>query len=188
MAGIKFPNPYGLASATPCTSAAMIRRSFEAGWGFAVTKTFGLDRDIVTNVSPRIVRGTTSGHHFGPGQGAFLNIELISEKSCAYWCKAVTELKRDFPDRVVIASIMCGFKKEDWVELAQVAEKAGADALELNLSCPHDILPYYYSLRYFVFAIIIFDMPRYGRAWYGLGLRTKPRHGVEHFQVGQRGN
>lgn len=137
MAGLKFPNPYGLASATPCTSAAMIRRAFEAGWGFAVTKTFGLDKDIVTNVSPRIVRGTTSGHHYGPGQGAFLNIELISEKSCAYWCKAVTELKRDFPDRIVIASIMCGFKKEDWVEIAQVAEKAGADALELNLSCPH---------------------------------------------------
>ena len=139
MAGITFPNPFGLASATPCTSAAMIRRSFEAGWGFAVTKTFGLDRDIVTNVSPRIVRGTTSGHHYGPGQGAFLNIELISEKSCAYWCKAVTELKRDFPDKIVIASIMCGFKKEDWFELAQAAEKAGADALELNLSCPHDI-------------------------------------------------
>ena len=34
---------------------------------------------------------------------------------------------------------MCGFKKEDWFELAQAAEKAGADALELNLSCPHDI-------------------------------------------------
>lgn len=142
MVGIKFPNPFGLASATPCTSAAMIRRSFEAGWGFAVTKTFALDKDIVTNVSPRIVRGTTSGHHFGPGQGAFLNIELISEKSCAYWCKAVTELKRDFPDRVVIASIMCGFNKDDWIELAQKAEASGADALELNLSCPHDIPTY----------------------------------------------
>jgi dihydropyrimidine dehydrogenase (NADP+) len=56
-----FPNPFGLASATPCTSAAMIRRAFEAGWGFAVTKTFSLDKDLVTNVSPRIVRGTTSG-------------------------------------------------------------------------------------------------------------------------------
>lgn len=26
---------------------------------------------------------------------------------------------------------------KDWTELAQMAEKAGADALELNLSCPH---------------------------------------------------
>ena len=51
-------------------------------------------------MSPRIVRGTTSGHLFGPGQGAFLNIELISEKTAAYWCRSVTELKKDFPDKV----------------------------------------------------------------------------------------
>ncbi|CAH3165814.1 unnamed protein product [Porites lobata] len=135
--GLKFENPFGLASAPPTTSAAMIRRGFEAGWGFAVTKTFALDKDIVTNVSPRIVRGTTSGHLFGPGQGAFLNIELISEKTAAYWCRSVTELKKDFPDKILIASIMCGYSKEDWTELAKMAEKSGADALELNLSCPH---------------------------------------------------
>eukprot|EP01112_Ceratiomyxa_fruticulosa_P008541 TRINITY_DN2215_c0_g1_i7.p1 TRINITY_DN2215_c0_g1~~TRINITY_DN2215_c0_g1_i7.p1 ORF type:complete len:1034 (-),score=228.67 TRINITY_DN2215_c0_g1_i7:141-3242(-) len=136
-AGLHFPNPFGLASATPCTSAAMIRRAFEAGWGFAVTKTFSLDKDLVTNVSPRIVRGQTSGHKFGPGQGSFLNIELISEKTAAYWCKAVGELKRDFPSQIIIASIMCGFNKDDWTTLAKMAEASGADALELNLSCPH---------------------------------------------------
>jgi len=135
--GLKFPNPYGLASAPPTTSGPMIRRSFEAGWGFTVTKTFSLDKDSVTNVSPRIVRGTTSGHSFGPGQGSFLNIELISEKRADYWCQVVTELKEEYPEKIVIASIMCGFSKEDWTELAQMAEVAGSDALELNLSCPH---------------------------------------------------
>ena len=35
----------------------------------------------------QIVRGTTSGHNYGPGQGSFLNIELISEKTAAYWCQ-----------------------------------------------------------------------------------------------------
>ncbi|KAF4789599.1 Dihydropyrimidine dehydrogenase [NADP(+)] [Turdus rufiventris] len=194
MAGLKFPNPFGLASATPATSSSMIRRAFEAGWGFAVTKTFSLDKDIVTNVSPRIVRGTTSGPLYGPGQGSFLNIELISEKTAAYWCKSITELKADFPkhafggkgekplsgdichsdgqggtesagllcslaqggaaaspttgkiaawmeekreQQVLIASIMCSYSKEDWTELSKMAEVAGADALELNLSCPH---------------------------------------------------
>merc|ERR1711881_24900 len=44
--GLKFPNPYGLASAPPTTSSAMIRRSFEAGWGFAVTKTYSIEKDI----------------------------------------------------------------------------------------------------------------------------------------------
>uniref|UniRef100_A0A8C4UTS4 Dihydropyrimidine dehydrogenase [NADP(+)] n=1 Tax=Falco tinnunculus TaxID=100819 RepID=A0A8C4UTS4_FALTI len=137
MAGLKFPNPFGLASATPTTSSSMIRRAFEAGWGFAVTKTFSLDKDIVTNVSPRIVRGITSGPLYGPGQGSFLNIELISEKTAAYWCKSIAELKADFPNRVLIASIMCSYSKEDWIELSKMAEVAGADALELNLSCPH---------------------------------------------------
>ncbi|XP_061926358.1 dihydropyrimidine dehydrogenase [NADP(+)] [Entelurus aequoreus] len=135
--GINFPNPFGLASAPPTTTAAMIRRAFEQGWGFALTKTFGLDKDLVTNVSPRIVRGTTSGHMYGPGQGSFLNIELISEKTAAYWCQSVAELKRDFPQNVVIASIMCSYNKEDWTQLAKMAEESGADALELNLSCPH---------------------------------------------------
>lgn len=65
-------------------------------------QTFSLVKDLVTNVSPRIVRGTTSGHRFGPNQGAFLNIELISEKTEAYWLTAISELKKDFPDRVLI--------------------------------------------------------------------------------------
>lgn len=137
VAGLKFHNPFGLASATPTTSSAMIRRAFEAGWSFAVTKTFALDKDMVTNVSPRIVRGTTSGPLYGPGQGAFLNIELISEKTAAYWLQSISELKRDFPNKLVIASLMCGYSREDWTELCHAAVEAGADALELNLSCPH---------------------------------------------------
>lgn len=44
MCGIKFENPFGLASAPPATSSAMIRRAFEAGWAFVVTKTFALDK------------------------------------------------------------------------------------------------------------------------------------------------
>ncbi|XP_061267099.1 dihydropyrimidine dehydrogenase [NADP(+)] isoform X1 [Bos javanicus] len=137
MAGLKFTNPFGLASATPTTSSSMIRRAFEAGWAFALTKTFSLDKDIVTNVSPRIIRGTTSGPMYGPGQSSFLNIELISEKTAAYWCQSVTELKADFPDNIVIASIMCSYNRNDWMELSRKAEASGADALELNLSCPH---------------------------------------------------
>lgn len=32
---------------------------------------------------------------------------------------------------------MCSYSEADWTELATKAEKAGAHALELNLSCPH---------------------------------------------------
>ncbi|XP_067640026.1 dihydropyrimidine dehydrogenase [NADP(+)] isoform X2 [Eurosta solidaginis] len=134
---LKFPNPFGLASAPPTTSSAMCRRAFEQGWGFVVTKTFGLDKSLVTNVSPRIVRGSTSGYNYGPQQGAFLNIELISEKRAEYWYRSIRELKRDFPKQIVIASIMCAAVEEDWKEMASKAEACGSDALELNLSCPH---------------------------------------------------
>ncbi|XP_069795164.1 dihydropyrimidine dehydrogenase [NADP(+)]-like isoform X2 [Narcine bancroftii] len=137
VAGLKFLNPFGLASAAPTTNAAMIRRAFEAGWAFALTKTFSLDKDIVTNVSPRILCGMTSGPVYGPGQSSFVNIELISEKTCAYWCKSITELKGDFPNNIIIASLMCTYNRNDWTELAKMAEDSGADALELNLSCPH---------------------------------------------------
>ena len=39
--------------------------------------------------------------------------------------------------KVLIASIMCSYVKEDWQELARMSQDAGAHALELNLSCPH---------------------------------------------------
>ncbi|KAI3385383.1 hypothetical protein SNEBB_009853 [Seison nebaliae] len=137
MCGLKFENPFGLASAPPTTSAPMIRRAFEAGWAFAVTKTYSLEKDLVTNVSPRIVKGITDGHHYGPNQSSFLNIELISEKYCTYWIRSIRELKKDFPSKILIASIMCAYDENDWKELAIRSEDAGADALELNVSCPH---------------------------------------------------
>lgn len=39
--------------------------------------------------------------------------------------------------QVLVASIMCGYNKDDWELLSRLAEEAGADMLELNLSCPH---------------------------------------------------
>uniref|UniRef100_A0A8C3GQW9 Dihydropyrimidine dehydrogenase [NADP(+)] n=1 Tax=Cairina moschata TaxID=8855 RepID=A0A8C3GQW9_CAIMO len=145
MAGLKFPNPFGIASATPATSSSMIRRAFEAGWGFAVTKTFSLDKDIVTNVSPRIVRGITSGPLYGPGQGSFLNIELISEKTAAYWCRSIAELKADFPNqdpelvrnicRWVRQAVQIPFFAKltpnvtDIVNIAMAAQEGGADGV-----------------------------------------------------------
>ncbi|EYC24357.1 hypothetical protein Y032_0014g2463 [Ancylostoma ceylanicum] len=137
MCGVKFENPFGLASAPPVTSGPMCRRAFEQGWGFVLTKSIVPDKDLVTNVSPRIVRGSTSGPIYGPNQGSFLNIELISEKSRAYWSQCIRELKHDFSTKVIIASIMCTYNKEDWASLAKECEEAGADMLELNLSCPH---------------------------------------------------
>ena len=135
--GVKFPNPFGLASAPPTTTCEMIARAFAQGWGFAVTKTFTNDAEIITNVSPRIfssVQGAAKARHYQEG---FINVELVSEKSADYWCNGIKELKRLFPDRVVVASIMSCFEKEAWQSLTRMSCEAGADMIEMNLSCPH---------------------------------------------------
>lgn len=77
-------NPFGLASAPPTTSYPMISRSFDIGYDFAVIKTLVLDKDTVSNISPRIYKLTSDPLKLEPSFG---NIELVSEKSLEYWVK-----------------------------------------------------------------------------------------------------
>lgn len=69
-------------------------------------KTFVPDKDAITNVSPRIYKATTDPLRQDPGFG---NIELISEKSAAYWLQGSKEIKTLFPNNVLIGSIMCQY-------------------------------------------------------------------------------
>ena len=62
---------------------------------------------------------------------------ILNFKGHYFVFSGVKEIKQDYPDRIVIASIMCSYNKEDWQQLAKMAEESQADALELNLSCPH---------------------------------------------------
>jgi len=135
--GIKFPNPYGLASAPPTTSSHMIRRAFAMGWGYAVTKTFAVADQAITNVSPRIFSSVQGRQEWQVQRNGWMNIELISEKSHIYWLKAIKDLKAEFPDRIIIASIMSNHDKAKWQYLVKECCKNGADAIELNMSCPH---------------------------------------------------
>merc|ERR1712176_1417302 len=65
------------------------------------------------------------------------NIELISEKTTNYWIESMIELKRDHPENVIIASVMCGYSEKDWTEIITRSNRAKPDMYELNLSCPH---------------------------------------------------
>jgi len=132
--GVKFPNPLGLASAPPTTSYPMIARAFDVGWGFAVVKTFVMDKDTVSNVSPRIFKSTSDPLKHDAG---YANIELVSEKSAAYWIEGAKQIKKDYPNHVLIGSLMARYIKEDWIEITKMANEAPFDLVELNLSCPH---------------------------------------------------
>ena len=131
--GIKLENPCLLASAPPTQSREGIAKALRLGWAGAVTKTCATDDLITADTANRfaVLRGN-DGSVVG-----LENIEGLTRKPLSYWESTVRELKREFPGKAIIASIMADTRREIWQDLARRMEAAGADALELNLSCPH---------------------------------------------------
>jgi dihydropyrimidine dehydrogenase (NAD+) subunit PreA len=127
--GIKSPNPFWLASAPPTNTGDQIMRAFDAGWGGAVWKTLG---NPIVNVSSRF-----GGIDYGNTRMMGLNnIELITDRPLEVNLREIREVKRRYPKHTVIASLMVE-TKEEWREIIQRSEDAGADGLELNFGCPH---------------------------------------------------
>jgi dihydropyrimidine dehydrogenase (NAD+) subunit PreA len=145
--GIRFPNPFLLSSAPPTESESNILRAFEAGWGGVVTKTIGLHPVVnVAGPKTKFLRHHPSGAlSMNKGRDGALhsswNWELISDKPLDWWVPRLGRIKKGFPDRVLIASIMAGSGSDKelaaWQTLAKACQEQGADGLELNLSCPH---------------------------------------------------
>jgi len=146
--GIRFENPFMLASAPPTESESNILRAFEAGWGGVVTKTIGMHPVVnVAGPKTKFLRydPDTSILSMNRGRGGMLlsswNWELISDKPLDWWLPRLRRIKQAFPNRVLVASIMAGSgvdsELDHWRTLATACQDAGADALELNLSCPH---------------------------------------------------
>ena len=128
-AGIRSPNPFWVASGPPSNTAGQAHRAFEAGWGGLVWKTIG---DPIVNTSSRY-SGLTLG---GLRMAGFNNIELISDRSVETNFRELAEVKRRWPDRAVIASLMVD-TRERWHEFVKRSADAGADGIELNFGCPH---------------------------------------------------
>jgi dihydroorotate dehydrogenase len=146
--GLRFPNPFMLASAPPTESESNILRAFEAGWGGVVTKTIGM-HPVVNVKGPKTkflrIQPETGVLSMNKGREGVLhsswNWELISDKPVDWWLPRLARIKKAFPDRVLIASIMAGSGSEKeldhWRALARACQEQGVDGLELNLSCPH---------------------------------------------------
>jgi dihydropyrimidine dehydrogenase (NAD+) subunit PreA len=146
--GLRFENPFLLASAPPTESDSNILRAFEAGWGGVVTKTIGLHPVVnVDGPKTKFLRATPDSPRLsmkkGPGTAlhSSWNWELISDKTLDWWLPRIARIKAGFPDRILVASIMAGSGSDEelghWQTLARACQDEGADALELNLSCPH---------------------------------------------------
>ncbi len=128
--GVKFENPFVLGAAPSTDDLDMVRRGFEAGWAGAVLKTTSVPGTKVEIAYPMLASIGEPGKKFCLG-----NIDLISVHHVDEVAKRVEILKREFPEKVVIASIM-GSSKEEWQSLVRILEEAGADMIECSFSCP----------------------------------------------------
>ena len=131
--GISSPNPFWLASAPPTDKAYNVNRAFEAGWGGAVWKTLGEDPPIVNVSGPRYsVLHSNERRVIG-----FNNIELITDRPLQTNLDELRQIKRDWPDRALIASVMLPMEEKVWAKYVPMIEDTGADGFELNFGCPH---------------------------------------------------
>ncbi len=146
--GLRFENPFLLSSAPPTESDSNILRAFDAGWGGVVTKTIGLHPVVnVDGPKTKFLRASPETGHLSmqkrPGTAlhSSWNWELISDKSIDWWAPRIRRIKQAQPSRILVASIMAGSGSDEelshWQTLARACQDEGADALELNLSCPH---------------------------------------------------
>ena len=119
-----------LASSVVGSTYDMCARAFEAGWAGVSFKTIcSLD---IHEASPRFsaIAGS-DGSIIG-----FKNIEQLSDHSVAENMEIFRRLKEKYPTKFILASIM-GQDETEWGELARLCEENGADAVELNFSCPN---------------------------------------------------
>ena len=131
--GIKSPNPFWLASAPPTDKEYNVRRAFDAGWGGVVWKTLGLDPHIVN------VNGPRYGAIWGADRRllGLNNIELITDRPLDINLKEIKNVKRDYPDRAMVVSLMVPCEEAPWKEILPKVEETKADGIELNFGCPH---------------------------------------------------
>ncbi|AVS64530.1 NAD-dependent dihydropyrimidine dehydrogenase subunit PreA [Paracidovorax avenae] len=131
--GIRSPNPFWLASAPPTDKEVNVTRAFEAGWGGVVWKTLGEDPHVVNVNGPRYSTLMSQDRRVI----GLNNIELITDRPLAVNLEEIRRVKRAWPDRAMIVSIMVPCVEESWKRILPMVEDTGADGIELNFGCPH---------------------------------------------------
>ncbi|KAG5142394.1 hypothetical protein JHK82_018089 [Glycine max] len=138
--GLRMPNPFVIGSGPPGTNYTVMKRAFDEGWGAVIAKTVtvgfdlfillvSLDAAKVINVTPRYARLRAGAN--GSAKGEIIgweNIELISDRPLETMLKEFKQLKEEYPDRILIASIMEEYNKAAWEELIDRVEQTGVNA------------------------------------------------------------
>ena len=127
--GVKCQNPFFLSSSPVGSNYEMVAKCFETGWGGVMYKTVGIF--VADECSPRFDQTNKEGL---PWVG-FKNMEQISDKPTEVNFENMYKLMRDYPDHVMVASIM-GSSEEEWKQLAKMCDELGCPLIEGNFSCP----------------------------------------------------
>jgi len=123
IAGLKLRNPTMLASGLLGVSGETLRRVVQAGAGAVVTKSSSLKpRD--GNPGPTIVELPVG----------LLNAIGLASPGIMMMKDEVAEARKS---GVPVVVSVFGFSVSDYSKSAHIAETLGADAVELNVSCPH---------------------------------------------------
>lgn len=127
--GFKCENPFLLSSSVVGSNYEMVAKAFDMGWAGVAFKTIGLFTP--DEVSPRFAALEKENLPFV----GFKNIEQTSDHSLKENLQYLKDLKKNYPSKIIIASIM-GQTEDEWTKLAEFMEEAGADIIECNFSCP----------------------------------------------------
>ncbi|MDD4844025.1 MAG: NAD-dependent dihydropyrimidine dehydrogenase subunit PreA [Anaerotignum sp.] len=127
--GVRCENPFFLSSSPVGSNYEMVAKAFEAGWGGVFYKTIGIF--VADECSPRFDHVKKEGT---PWLG-FKNMEQISDKPTVVNFENMYKLKKAYPEKIMVASIM-GSNEEEWRKLAKMCDEVGVDLIEGNFSCP----------------------------------------------------
>jgi dihydroorotate dehydrogenase (NAD+) catalytic subunit len=123
LAGLRLDNPAMLASGILGYSAETLSSIVEGGAGAVVTKSVGLKpREGYAN--PTVVQAS-----FG-----LINAVGLPNPGIDWFASEIREMMKL---RVPLIVSVFGFSAEEYATVAEKAVGAGADAVELNVSCPH---------------------------------------------------
>lgn len=125
VAGLRLRNPTMLAAGILGMTSASLREVMDSGVGAVVTKSVGLvSREGYPN--PTVVQVSCG----------LLNAMGLPNPGIDVFREEIREVKQGGVGVPLIVSVF-GFSASEFVRVARVAVRAGADALELNVSCPH---------------------------------------------------
>ena len=133
--GLKLKNPFIAAAAGITGSLHQLKKAEESGIAAVVLKSYF--QKSVCRRSPTPHFALLQSGHGRVRATTLYSYEQASERDLDGYAQLIREAKESL-SIPIIASINC-FNEEGWQQAARAVEEAGADAVELNLSCPHGV-------------------------------------------------